>query len=217
MPIEKNGTKVINLLKRWSLEEITEVKDTSGNLIHKRVNVYFMPNGGTGGSSQTRTWGVEQVLVPPTPTRAGYTFVAWDEVPGYPSTVVNFPILAPNNHMMVYARWAKDKPITATPSLSNMRCESKPVAAGVYQIKLYVTIRNRDASTVRVSNYDTGEELIASLSPSTSREVLIYNKAVAGGSAPGSSTVRVRALALSDKQISNIASLTTNLTSCVVG
>lgn len=85
--------------------EVTEVKDTSGNLMHKRTIITFNANGGSGGSSQTKTWGVENITQPPDPTRTNYNFLGWSTSSSATTPNVTFPLLAPNTNVTYYAVW----------------------------------------------------------------------------------------------------------------
>ena len=85
--------------------EITHLKDNQNQTIHKRVTITFNANGGSGGSSQTRTWGVEQTTQPANPTRSGYDFQGWATTSGATSPNVTFPRATPENNITYYAVW----------------------------------------------------------------------------------------------------------------
>lgn len=86
----------------------TEVLNmNNGSVMHKRVNITFNANGGSGGSTQTRTWGVEQITEPSAPTREGYTFDGWYTAASG-GTVVTFPSTTPLNNVTYYAQWTQN-------------------------------------------------------------------------------------------------------------
>ncbi len=88
-----------------STHEVTHLKDNQNRSIHKRVTITFNANGGSGGSTQTRTWGVEQITQPASPTRSGYDFQGWATTSGATSPNVTFPRSTPENDITYYAVW----------------------------------------------------------------------------------------------------------------
>lgn len=108
---ENSGiTRYYECMDMSTTEEVNELKKSNGDLIHKRVTITFNANGGSGGSTQRRTWGVEQITTPSTPTRSGYSFKGW-----YTSSSggakLNFPLTTPTVNATYYAQWT---PITQT-------------------------------------------------------------------------------------------------------
>lgn len=85
--------------------EVTHLKDNLNRAIHKRVTISFNSNGGSGSSSQTRTWGVEQTTQPSNPTRSGYDFQGWATTSGATTPNVTFPRATPENNVTYYAVW----------------------------------------------------------------------------------------------------------------
>lgn len=85
--------------------EIKELRNTNGDLIHKRITATFDANGGSNGSSQTRTWGVEQIVTPPTPYRSGHDFNGWYTAASG-GTRIYFPTGTPQNDITFYAQWS---------------------------------------------------------------------------------------------------------------
>jgi uncharacterized repeat protein (TIGR02543 family) len=100
--------------------EATEMKDGSNNMMHRRTTITFNANGGTGGSSQVRTWNVENVTQPSNPSRTGYTFQGWATTSGASTPNVTFPFIAPQNNTTYYAVWEQNAAPTANPSIYDM-------------------------------------------------------------------------------------------------
>lgn len=84
-------------------DEVTHLKDNQNQTIHKRVTITFSANGGSGGSSQTRTWDVEQITQPSNPTRSNYTFNGW-YTSSSGGTKLTFPRNTPINNTTYYAQ-----------------------------------------------------------------------------------------------------------------
>jgi uncharacterized repeat protein (TIGR02543 family) len=99
--------------------EIVEMKDSSNNKMHRRTTVTFNANGGSGGSSQVKTWGVENVIEPSDPSRSGYTFLGWATTSGATSPNVTFPFTAPENNVTYYAVWEILVVRTTSPTIYN--------------------------------------------------------------------------------------------------
>lgn len=121
--------------------EVTELKDSSSNLIHKIVTLTFNANGGTGGSSQVRTWNVENVIQPSNPTRTNYTFLGWATTSGATSPNVDFPFIAPSANTTYYAVWQYNPPATANPTIDLF---ANPAHHYEYRVK------NNDTSTASI-------------------------------------------------------------------
>lgn len=100
--------------------EATEMKDGSNNMMHRRTTITFNANGGTGGSSQVRTWNVENVTQPSNPSRTGYTFQGWATTSGASTPNVTFPFIAPQNNTTYYAVWEQNAAPTANPTIYDM-------------------------------------------------------------------------------------------------
>ena len=83
--------------------EVTEMKDESSNMMHRRTTLTFSANGGSGSSSQTRTWGVQSVIAPSNPTKVGYSFQGWSTLSNATSPNVTFPFIAPEADKTYYA------------------------------------------------------------------------------------------------------------------
>lgn len=94
--------------------EVTEVVGESGELIHNRTVITFNANGGSGSSTQTKTWGVENVASPSNPTRIHHDLRGWYTA-NSGGTSVAFPFLAPKSNTTYYAQW--DQHRAATPSI----------------------------------------------------------------------------------------------------
>lgn len=110
MPIQIGNDKVIKLMRKVqgsnTVEEVLEYKDTNGNLIHKRVEISYDANGGTGSyPTQTLTWGVQKIPIPGDLVfnRNGYFCSGWEFTKT--STDVGLNTLAPNENKTVYAIW----------------------------------------------------------------------------------------------------------------
>lgn len=91
------------------------------SVIHRRVTITFDANGGSGGSSQTRTWDVENVVQPNSPSRNGYIFNGWATTSNATTPNVSFPFVAPQSDITYYAVWSLP-PTTATPTVGTPRC-----------------------------------------------------------------------------------------------
>ena len=87
----------------------------------------FDANGGSGGSSQTRTWGVENVTQPSNPTRTSYTFLGWATTSGATTPNVTFPFLAPSAHTTYYAVWEQALTQAVAPSIYDVYESGKTV------------------------------------------------------------------------------------------
>lgn len=90
---------------KYTTTEMLTINDSVEGLIHKRITAVFNANGGSGGSSQVRTWGVQNITEPVSPTRAGYAFKGWATTSGAASPNVTLPVLAPNANVTYYAVW----------------------------------------------------------------------------------------------------------------
>lgn len=121
--------------------EITHLK-TATQDIHKRVTITFSANGGSGGSSQIRTWGVENVTQPTNPTRGSYTFQGWATTNSASSPNVSFPFLAPQNNTTYYAVWKVSTPQTSAPSIFD--------STGPRDIYTMYRVWNNDASSANI-------------------------------------------------------------------
>ena len=85
-------------------------------LYHSRIVITFNANGGSGGSTQTRTWGVETTTQPSNPSRTGYTFLGWSTYSGATESNVTFPRATPSYDVTYYAVWQiAVTPRTVTP------------------------------------------------------------------------------------------------------
>lgn len=149
MPLKIGTTDIIRLYCTPSLpvggvtqppEEMMEYK-IGTTTYHKRVTLTFNANGGSGGSSQTRTWGVENVTQPSNPTRTGYTFLGWATTSGATTPNVTFPFLAPSTNTTYYAVWEQALTQAVAPSISNVYTSSKTV---------YWTVKNNHPATATI-------------------------------------------------------------------
>lgn len=149
MPLEQGSNSVIRLykLEQEGQTEITELKDNLNQVIHKRVTITFNANGGSGGSTQVRTWGVENIINPGTPSRSNYTFNGWYTAASGGSKL-SFPFEAGNANVTYYAQWsAQSSPTTAAPTVGTPGCA---VISGTNNLTAYIT--NNDTSTVTLRN-----------------------------------------------------------------
>jgi len=120
----------------------TEVLELVGDegTIHKRVTLTFDDNGGSSGNTtQTRTWGVEYVTEPSTPTRTGYSLVGWATTSSASTANVTFPFVAPKNNTTYYAVWEADMVQTVAPHIAR-------VAGTTYKYRA----KNNDDSTATI-------------------------------------------------------------------
>ena len=85
--------------------EVSEMKNTLGEMIHRRTTISFNSDGGSSVASQVKTWGVENVTQPTNPTKSGWSIAGWATTIKAPSANVTFPILAPENNTTYYAVW----------------------------------------------------------------------------------------------------------------
>ena len=175
--------------------EVTHLK-TATQDIHKRVTLTFNANGGSGGSSQTRTWGVENVTQPSSPTRSGYTLQGWATTSSASTPNVSFPFLAPQNNTTYYAVWKISTPQTVSPTLIDK--------TGIRDIYFMYSVQNDDASSATIySDVSTNP-------PTTSRGLIASNaqtSTINTGSQKGIGiTIYARAQA-SGKTMSSITSL----------
>lgn len=114
MALNINGSRVTsNNLNGANIVEET----LNSSAVFKRVTLTFDANGGSGGSSQTRIWEVENVTQPPNPTRSGYTFEGWATTSGASTPNITFPFLAPANDTTYYAVWQSVMQQTVAPNL----------------------------------------------------------------------------------------------------
>lgn len=112
MPLKRGSTGVVRLYKKEANDtqtEITELKDNQNRTIHKRVQITFNSNPGTGTTTQIRTWGVEQTTQPPNPTRSGYTCIGWATTSGATTPNVTFPRATPENNFTYHPVWQQDE------------------------------------------------------------------------------------------------------------
>ena len=80
--------------------------------VHKRVTVYYHPNGGSGGiTSAVKTWGVESIGPFPTLYRTSYYFLGWATTSGATDPNLNPYVLAPNVNTTYYAIWTRLKDV----------------------------------------------------------------------------------------------------------
>lgn len=147
---------VCNPIEQIVDTEVTHLK-TATQDIHKRVTITFSANGGYGGSSQTRTWGVENVTQPTNPTRSSYTFKGWATTISASTPNVSFPFLAPQNNTTYYAVWEASTPQTSTPMLID--------ETGIRTTVRY-SVRNNDTSSATIYSD------VSTTPPTTSRGVI---------------------------------------------
>lgn len=143
--------------------EVTEMKDASNSMMHRRTTLTFNPNGGSGSSSQTRTWDVENVTTPSNPTRSGYNFLGWATTSSASSPNVTFPFAAPQNDTTYYAVWQVGTPQTVAPTLYSQTGSKPPYA-------ISVRARNDDSSGSATILMD-----IDVSPPTTNRGLIAYN------------------------------------------
>lgn len=153
--------------------EVTEQKDDSGNIIHRRTTVSFNANGGTPSTSQVKTWGVENVVQPTTPTWASHTFDGWFTASSG-GTEISFPFLAPISNTTYYAQWTEII-YTSNPSISH---STYTIAHNIHTQYFQYHALNNDSSSVTMyyqdrpgtTSYDDGNwttETVASGAYST--------------------------------------------------
>lgn len=168
-------------------------------LYHSRIVITFNANGGSGGSTQTRTWDVEYVTQPSNPTRAGQTFLGWATTSGATSPNVTFPFLAPKYATTYYAVWqVQNDHSTKAPTINT------PTYRKVHPSLKYIryTVKNNDETQAYIYSElsdTTPDVLIGSVAPgantspintnkdsNTPGSFIIYAKAVATDSSPSS-------------------------------
>jgi uncharacterized repeat protein (TIGR02543 family) len=166
--------------------EINEMKNASNALMHRRTTIVFNANGGTGGSTQVRTWNVENVTQPSNPTRTGYTFLGWATTSGATSPNVTLPMICPSADVTYYAVWQINQQKTVSPSITD-----------VSTITFRYTVKNNDGQSATiyaehdVSDPDVSRGVIAAgastgtintgISTMSGNSVTIYAKAQADG------------------------------------
>lgn len=146
MPIIYNGVSIVRVYDGET--EILTVNDQDV-LVHKRITVTFALNYGSAGNyaTQTKTWGVENITNPGTPSRSGYTFNGWYTAASGGSKL-SFPFEAGNANVTYYARWsAQSSSKTAAPTVGAAACV---VESGTNFLS--VNIKNNDTSTVTLRN-----------------------------------------------------------------
>lgn len=148
--------------KEYNLTEVTHWEDINLGLIHKRILAVFSANGGSGGSSQTRTWGVEYITEPTAPERTGYAFKGWATSSGATTPNVTFPILAPNSNKNYYAVWEVDNK-TIKPELYKQETGGFPSSTQVRAL-------NKDPSGRATIRMD-----VNTIPPVTTRGNIPYN------------------------------------------
>lgn len=138
MPLNLNGSSVLsnNLNGNGVL-----IETLNSSAVFKVVILTFDANGGSGGSTQTRIWGVEYVTQPANPTRSGYSFLGWATESGASTPNVSFPFLAPENDTTYYAVWEASIQQTATPTIID--------ETGIRPTIRY-RVRNNDASSATI-------------------------------------------------------------------
>ena len=144
--------------------EVTEMKNQSNSMMHRRTTLAFNPNGGSGSSTQTRTWGVEQVTTPSSPTRSGYSFLGWATSSSASSPNVTFPLTAPQSNTTYYAVWQVGTPQTVAPTLSSRTAGKPPL------VTIEVRAMNNDSSGSATILMDADVS-----PPTTSRGSIAYN------------------------------------------
>lgn len=139
MPLNLNGSSVLsnNLNGNGVLLETL-----NSSAVFKVVILTFDANGGSGGSTQTRIWGVEYVTQPANPTRSGYSFLGWATESGASTPNVSFPFLAPENDTTYYAVWEASIQQTATPTLID--------ATGIRDTNYRYRVQNNDDSSATI-------------------------------------------------------------------
>ena len=85
--------------------EVKEMKNTLGEMIHRRTTISFNSDGGSSVASQLKTWGVQSVYPPKNPTKSGWSMVGWATTIKAPSANVTFPVSTPKNDTTYYAVW----------------------------------------------------------------------------------------------------------------
>lgn len=120
--------------------EILQYKIGS-TLYHSRIVITFSANGGSGGSTQTRTWGFEYVTQPSNPTKAGSTFLGWATTSGATTPNVTFPFLAPQSNTTYYAVWQVTNNLNTTAPTINTPTYRKNNATLKY---IRYTVKNND-------------------------------------------------------------------------
>lgn len=92
--------------------EVTEMKNSANALMHKRVTVYYHPNGGSGSTtSAAKTWGVEYIGPFPTFYRTSYYLWGWATTSGAASPNVYHATMAPSVNTTYYAVWSRLKDV----------------------------------------------------------------------------------------------------------
>ncbi len=119
--------------------EMTEVKDDNNVILHRRTLYTFDTQGGSSVSSQTKTFGVETVSTPATPTKAGYTFAGWWTLASGGSQITSWGFLAGSADVTYYAHW-----VLATPDAPTL--VSFTTSGSIYTI----TLRNDNAFAVTI-------------------------------------------------------------------
>lgn len=176
--------------------EILQYKIGS-TLYHSRNVLTFNANGGSGGSTQTRTWGVENVTQPSNPTKAGYTFLGWATTSGATSPNVTFPFLAPQSATTYYAVWQINNNYNTTAPTINTPTYTKSHPSLKY---IRYTVKNNDEMPADIYSELTD----------TTPDVLIGNVAAGATTAsintgvdsnlPGSFTIYSKAIATSSTE-----------------
>ena len=94
--------------------EMKEVKDDNNVILHRRTVYNFDTQGGSSVSSQTKTFGVETVSTPATPTKSGYTFAGWWTLASGGSQITSWGFLAGSADVTYYAHWVLATPDAPT-------------------------------------------------------------------------------------------------------
>lgn len=160
MPLNLNGSSVLSNNLNGN-RVLIETLDSSA--VFKVVSLTFDANGGSGGSSQTRIWGVEYVTQPANPTRSGYTFLGWATTNNATTPNVTFPFIAPATDTTYYAVWEMATPKTVAPQLSTQY-------VGTFPVSVQVRARNMDSSGAATILMDANVN-----PPTTNRGSIAYN------------------------------------------
>lgn len=132
-------------------DEVLELKDNKGNLIHRRTTINYNANEGVGNvpASALYTWGVESIPNPTSslPTRTAYTLNGWNY--SGVGTGLTFPVLAPEEDSTLYALW---KPINYTVTF-NKNGGSGGNSSASYNIEDNNTIASKAGNITKAGYY----------------------------------------------------------------
>lgn len=171
-------------------------------IYHNRIVLTFNANGGTGGSTQTRTWGVEYVTQPSNPTKAGSTFLGWATTSGATTPNVTFPFLAPQNNTTYYAVWQVSNNYNTTAPTINTPTYNKTHPFLKY---IRYTVKNNDEMPADIYSEltdTTPDVLIGNVAPGANTSSIATG---IDSNIPGSFTIYSKAIATSSTQSSIVS------------